>query len=333
MTGFGLVRHGRRWLLVGAEAERLDQAVAAIRAGPAALLVLLQQRRVVGLGVIAGLDGRAQPDLPGDLAARPADRAGAGLVVLVDLQPVVAAVFGPRPAAEHLPHLGEPLRQPVQRGARDDQKAERGQQREQGRGHPRRERGGQRARHGVAEVAAGQVNGARAVARARRALGDVDQAEHAEQQRGPADRGPDGLGVAVGVPQEPPGQQHREHGQDPGQRAEPVDGGGVDGPAGRVAHPRPQRGREHDGHAQGEQPHAVPAVVRVQVTRAAADGPGGAADRAGDQHPGGRDHLAGPADQDHDGIAGRTGRADGLSAVRPSCPYPACRRASGCSSF
>ena len=126
---------------------------------------------------------------------------------------------------EHLLYLAEPLRQPVQRGARDDQEAERGQQREQGRGHPRRQRRGQRARHGVAEVAAGQVQGARAVGRVRRALGDVDQAEHAEQQRGPADRGPDGLGVAVGMPQEPPGQQHREHGQDPGQRAEPVDGG------------------------------------------------------------------------------------------------------------
>ena len=60
--------------------------------------------------------------------------------------------------------------------------------------------------------------------------------------------------------------------------------------------------------AQGEQPHAVAAVVRVQVARAAADGPGGEPDRPGDEHPGGRDHLAGPADQDHDGIAGRAGR-------------------------
>src|SRR5205085_448839 len=51
-------------------------------------------------------------------------------------------------------------------------------------------------------------------------------------------------------------------------------------------------------------PHAVPLVVRVQVARAAADGPGGPADRAGDPEPGGHDHLAGPGDQDHDGVTG-----------------------------
>src|SRR5207247_7483600 len=59
---------------------------------------------------------------------------------------------------------------------------------------------------------------------------------------------------------------------------------------------------------QGEQPDAVPAVVRVQVTRAAADGPGGPADRAGDREPGGRDHLARPGDQDHHGVTGLAGR-------------------------
>src|SRR6185437_8352513 len=105
--GLGLGRHGRRRFLVGAEAERLREAVSAVRTGPAALLVLLEQWRVVGLGVIAGLDGWAQPDLPGDLAARPADRAaGAGLVALVDLQAVVA-VLGPRLAAEHLAQFAE----------------------------------------------------------------------------------------------------------------------------------------------------------------------------------------------------------------------------------
>ena len=79
----------------------------------------------------------------------------------------------------------------------------------------------------------------------------------------------------------------------------------MDGPPDRVAHPTPQRGREHDRHAQGEQPHAVPAVVRVQVTRAAADRPGREPDRAGRHHPGGRDGAAGPPDQDHDRIVRR----------------------------
>ena len=313
-----------------AEAERLDQAVAAVRArrapgnGLAALGALLEQRRVVGLGVLARLDGRAQPDLPGDLAARPAHRAaGACLVVPVDLQVAVIAVSGPRPAVpEHLAHFGQSFRQPVQRGAGDDQDAERGQQREQRRGHPRREGGGQRARHRVAEVAAGQVDGAHAVGRARRALGDVDHAERPEQQRGPADRGPDGLGVAIRVPQEPPGQQHREHRDHPGERAERAGRRGVDGPPGHVAHPAPQRGRQHDGHAQGEQSQAVPAMVRVQVARAAADGPGGEPDRAGDEHPGGRDHAAGPLDQDHDRIVRRRRPLAVPFAVRPFAVRP-----------
>src|SRR5208282_490756 len=91
----GVVRGRRtRWggVLIGAEAERLDQAVGAVRAARLgrALGVPLDQRRVVGLGVLARLDGRAEPDPPGDLAADPADRAaGAGLVVLVDLKVII----------------------------------------------------------------------------------------------------------------------------------------------------------------------------------------------------------------------------------------------------
>ena len=153
-----------------------------------------------------------------------------------------------------------------------------------------------------------------AVGRARRALGHVDQAGPAEQQRGPADGRADRLGVPVRVPQEPPGQQRREHGYHPGERAERVDRRGMDGPPGRVAHPAPQAGPEHDGHAQGEQPHTVPAVMRIQVARAAADGPGREPDRAGRHHPGRRDRAAGPSDQDHDRIVGRP--ALGRAALR-----------------
>ena len=74
-----IVRRRGHGILARAEAERLNQAVAAaVLSGLrrplelllAALLVLLEQRRVVGLGVLARLDGRAQPDLPGDLDRR-----------------------------------------------------------------------------------------------------------------------------------------------------------------------------------------------------------------------------------------------------------------------
>ena len=153
--------------------------------------------------------------------------------------------------------------------------------------------------------------------------------------------GPDGLGVAVRVPQEPPGQQHGQHRDDPGERAERVDRHGVDGPPRRVAHPAPQRGPEHDGHAEGEQPQAVPAVMRVQVARAAADAPGGEPDRAGHRHPGGRDRPAGPSDQDDDGIRRRrAGRPPLGSAALPRAalrpcgpsPSPACGPFPSCSS-
>ena len=309
-----------------AEAERLDQAVAAIRAGRAggelalaALAVLLEQGRVVGLGVLARLDGRAEPDLPGDLAARPADRAGATLVVLVDLQGVIVVPVGFRPAVpEHHAQVGEALRYPVHRGPGDEQQAVQRQQRQQRRRRPRRHGGGERPGHQVAHEAAALMHRARAVGRARRALRHVDQAGRGEQQRGPADGCADRLGVAVRVSQEPPGQQHREHRYHPGQGAERVDRRGTDGPPGRVVHPAPQRGREHDGDAQGEQPHAVPAVVRVQVARAAADGPGREPDRAGRDHPGGRDRPADPSDQDHDRIVGRP--APGRTALGRTPP-------------
>ena len=322
---------GRRvGILLRTEAERLDQAVAAVRAGGGvaglgrAPFVLLDQRRVVGLGVLARLDGRAEPYLPGDLAARPADRAaGAGFVVLVDLQ-VVAVRPGLRPAEpEYHAQFGEAFRYPVHRGPADEQEAIHRQQRQQRCRRPRRDGGGERAGHQVAHEAAGLMHRVRALGRARRALGHVDQADRAEQQRGPADGRADRLGIAVRVSQEPPGQQDREHRYHPGEGAERVDRRGTDGSADRVAHPAPQRGREHDGHAQGEQPHAVPAVVRVQVASAPADRPGREPDRAGRHHPGGRDRAADPPDQDHDRITrgrARGGTALGRTALRRPRP-------------
>ncbi len=215
--------------------------------------------------MIAGLEGRADPDLPGELAAHPAS---AGLVVLVDLEAVFA--FAARPAMpEQLAEIGQALRYPVQRGAADDQDAEDGQQREQQRRHPRRQRVGQRARDREPDDAARPVQRHSAVGRVRRALGDVEQAGRAEQQRRPADRRAHRLGIAVGMPQEPPGEQRDEHGRHPRQRAERTDHHGLDLAPGRVVHARPQPGGQHDRQPKGEQPDAVPAMMRIQVTRAA----------------------------------------------------------------
>src|SRR4029077_16273606 len=96
---------GRGRVLVGPEAERLDQAGLAVRTGAGgrlgrlgrvgALLSRADQRAVVRLDVIAALQGRAQPDVLGDLTTRSAGPdPGAGLVVLVDLQGVLVVVLG-----------------------------------------------------------------------------------------------------------------------------------------------------------------------------------------------------------------------------------------------
>ena len=151
--------------------------------------------------------------------------------------------------------------------------------------------------------------------RARRALGDLEQAGQAEQQRHPAEGRPPGRLIAVRVPQEPPGQQRDQGRGQEGQRAEPAGDHLPDGVPGRVVHPRPQAAREHDGQPEGEQAQAVPAVVRLEVPRAAADRAGGEADGTGDHHPGARDHLADPPDQDHDRIM-RTGHV----VRRPAAP-------------
>ncbi len=296
--------------VVNAESERFGQAVAAVRAGRAgAALVLLDERCVVRLEMLTRLDGRAQPDLPGDLAAHLASSAaGPGLVVLVDLEVVVVIIVVDRTGVtEHLTHLADALRYPVQRGSADDQEAEGGEQREQRRRHPRGQGGRERAGHRVAQVAPGRADRRRSGRRMRCALGQRDQAGHAEQQRGPADGRPGRFGVTVGVAQVTPGQQRGQHRRDPGERPQGPTDHDLDDMADRVAHPGPQAGREHDGHAQGEQADAVPAMVRIQVASAAADSPDEEPEGPGDHHPGGREGAAEPADQDHDRIAGPVG--------------------------
>ena len=324
LEGFGhrAGRYRGAGVLGGAEAERLDQAGLAIRTGArdglrplAALLARAQQRRVVRLDPLAALKGRAQPDILGDLAARSAaSHPGARLVVLVDLQATLVGRAGDL-VTEDPAQSGKAFGDPVQRGAGDEQQAEDGQQHEQQPGHPGGQHAGQRAADTVPDVPARLADHLRARGRARRALGDLEQAGQAEQQRHPAEGRPPGRLIAVRVPQEPPGQQRDQGRGQEGQRAEPAGDHLPNGVPGRVVHPRPQATREHDGQPESEQAQTVPAVVRLEVARAAADRAGGEADGAGDHHPGARDHLADPPDQDHDRIM-RTGQG----ARRPAGP-------------
>ena len=101
--------------------------------------------------------------------------------------------------------------------------------------------------------------------------GDAEQAEPADQQRGPADLGRRQRRVPVRVAEEPPadqGEQDRD-----GERALSHDRARerVDALAGQVVHPRPDRRREHDREPEEEQADAVSLVIGLEFARVAAE--------------------------------------------------------------
>ena len=72
-----------------------------------------------------------------------------------------------------------------------------------------------------ADRAAGLLEGLGVAAvRARHAVGDVHQAEHAEQQRRPADDLPAGRAVALGVAQVAPGDEAQQQRHEPAEQAD-----------------------------------------------------------------------------------------------------------------
>ena len=136
--------------------------------------------------------------------------------------------------------LGQPVRHLVQRRAGDNQQAEAADQGQQRRREPRREPGHQRRGDREADQPPAGLHGGGPGAGMRGAGRDVDEAERAEHQRGPADHHPPGLRVPVGMPQVAPGQQAEQERQQPGGRAEGAVQQAGDQPGGRVAHPGPR---------------------------------------------------------------------------------------------
>ncbi len=224
--------------------------------------------------------------------------------------------------------LGQPVRHPVHRGPGDDQQPEPADQREQRRGDPRRQPGHQRGRDEEADDAAAGPHGAHSGRRLRRARRDVHQAEAAQQQAGPADHHPPGLRVAVGVAQEPPGEQAEQQGHGPGGRAERAEEQVGQHPPGEVVHVEPGGGGHDEGRRQEGQAHAVPLVQRVQVPRAAAEPARTEPGRVRDHHPQPGDEPAQPARQDQDRVRGplRRPRGGPAGASRARRPLPALSR-------
>ena len=334
----------------GQETERLQQALvglwarlrargrAAFVAQPggrvvqrrtlAPLRVRGDQRGVVGLDPVRALDGTAgAADALGQLIANPAAatfQRGRVVVLAVLLAIIFVLTEHAGAAAEVLARLFYPVRYSVQWRAGDDQDAEPGHQGQHRRGDVRGQRLGQRGGDDEADQAARVPHGHLTVGRSGCAVGDVQQPEHPDGQRAPADSHPPGLSVVLRVakvaPGQHPGQQRRQPCGGPGGAVHE----GGDRVADQVVHAPPDTGGQHERDGQPEQPNPVPAVVGIQVAGAAPDPPGGEADGIGRHHPSGSDCVADPADQDQDRVPGPGGSR--ATAAGPAAPG---RRAAG----
>ena len=253
--------------------------------------------------MVARLDGRRpQPDRPGDLTAHaPADGPSAGVLALLAVLPLRARV------AEQLAQPTQPGRHVPHRRASEYEQSEAGHQAEQRRRHPWGEPGHQRRGDRVADKPARPPDRRRAVRRIRRALGDTEQPEHADEQGHPADHHARGLRVQLRVTHEPPAEQREQHRDHERAIAEEAAGQVVDQPSRGIAHPQPDPGREYDRQPEAQQPDPVPLVVRMQVPRAAPGTSHRESDRARDQHPARRQGAEHPPGEDDYRVLGRLG--------------------------
>ena len=230
-------------------------------------------RRVAHVGVdLAGLVDalRLRPRTAGIAWVASGSAVGRGLVAE---QPVAG--------------LGELGRHLVERRRGDDEDAEEGEQREQ-RHHDvlRAEQVEQQARDDVADRAAGAAQVAGVAEHGLRvALGDLDDAEDAEGERGPADDLAAGGAVVLGVAHgAPPDVEERERDEeaDLADRALDHGAGGVHDRAGQLP---PDGGGDDDGDAEEEQADAVAAVLGLEVAGGVPDAAGDRADAVGDRQP------------------------------------------------
>ena len=164
----------------------------------------------------------------------------------------------------------QPLRDGVDRGGRDDEQPEDGQQHEQRYGedlaHGVRQRGGR----SPADEAARVPYGLHAVAAGGRAAGDVDLAEHADDERGQTDHDAAvGLGL-LGVPDEADGDDREQYRHEQVEAAEGAGHQDLDEVADGAAQVRPGARGDDQCDAEQQQRDAVLAVCRVEVLGASA---------------------------------------------------------------
>ncbi len=147
--------------------------------------------------------------------------------------------------------------------------------------------------------------------RGRRAVGDVHDPEHAEEQGSPADHLATRGAVALGVAQVAPGDEDEQQRHQPGDQPDRAGHDGAGGVA-QAARELPPHGAGDDhGQAEEEQPGAVATVLRLELGGPVAHAAHGPAHEVGHAQPR-RDEHAGEGDEDG-------GDGTGPGADRPGC--------------
>ena len=229
-------------------------------------------------------------------------------------------------AEQAVAQLREPGGHLVDRRRGDHEDAEEGEQDQQRHDDVRRpHQVEQQAGHDEADGAAGGLERVGVAERGLRvAVGDVDDAEHAERERGPADDLAPGGTVVQRVAHVAPADEDQHQRQEPADLADRSGGDGPDDLHDAARELPPDGGRGDHGQAEHDQPDAVATVLGLEVAGGAPDAARGRPQTVGDRHPDGGDTVT----QRAEGAEHRTGAvADGARSRPPAAG--GCRAALG----
>ena len=237
-------------------------------------LAVLQDRAVVGgVAQLEAVEVRVGPTAPDRLGLL--RRTGLGVVPVPTEHPVASG--------------REALRHAIKGRRGDHQHAEEGQQHQQrhhdqvGAEQVEQQRGDDEADSSTALTQRSGV----AADRLRAPVGDVDESEHAEAERRPADHLASSGSVADRVAHHAPADQDHEQRHQPADLADRAGHDGADELEQPARRTEPDRGGDHDRQAEEEEPSTVATVLGVEVAGGVPDTACGGADTVGDPQPDG----------------------------------------------
>ena len=240
-------------------------------------------RRVAELGV----------DLVGGAARAGAAGRGGGLLLLERQVPAHQALAELVQARGHL----------VDGRRGHDEHAEDGQEHEQRHHDVRRaEQVGEQLGDHEADRPAGLLQGAGvAQPRGRRAVGDVHEAQDAEEEGGPADDLAAGRAVVVGVAQVAPGHEAQQERHEPGDEADRAGDDGTHGVGESAGQLPPDAGGDDDGESDQHQAGPVATVLGLELAGGVPDPAYGGPDGVRHPEPGGHHDPGQRAEDAEDG--------------------------------